>query len=71
VDVVGINSMEKAVILGECKWSPRPIDRDVLENLIGKTDEFVPTHPPNQISNRILHIIMLLYTHWNGDKNAD
>ena len=43
VDVVGINSMEKTMILGECKWSPRPIDRDVLENLIGKTDEFVPS----------------------------
>ncbi|MEN6522303.1 MAG: ATP-binding protein [Anaerolineaceae bacterium] len=43
VDVVGINSMEKTLILGECKWSPKVIDRDVLENLIQKTEEFIPT----------------------------
>ena len=42
MDVVGIHSMEKTLILGACKWSPRPIDRDVLGNLVGKTDEFVP-----------------------------
>ncbi len=41
VDVVGINAMEKTLILRECKWSPCPIDRDVSENLIDKTDEFV------------------------------
>jgi uncharacterized protein len=43
VDVVGINTMEKTLILGECKWSPRAMDLDVLEDLVGKTDEFVPT----------------------------
>jgi uncharacterized protein len=43
VDVVGINSMEKTLILGECKWSPKAMDRDVLESLVQKTDEFVPT----------------------------
>ncbi|NLG99543.1 MAG: ATP-binding protein [Chloroflexi bacterium] len=43
VDVVGINSMEKTLILGECKWSPKPMGRDVLETLIQKTTEFVPT----------------------------
>jgi AAA+ ATPase superfamily predicted ATPase len=42
VDVVGINSMQKTLILGECKWSPHPTDQDVLENLIGKASEFVP-----------------------------
>jgi uncharacterized protein len=43
VDVVGINSMEKTLILGECKWSPHPIDRDVIESLVNKTGEFVPS----------------------------
>ena len=43
VDVVGINSMEKTLILGECKWSPRTMDRSVLEDLIQKTAEFVPS----------------------------
>ncbi len=36
VDVVGINSMEKTCILGECKWSPKPMDRNVLETLMKK-----------------------------------
>jgi AAA+ ATPase superfamily predicted ATPase len=43
VDVVGINSMEKTLILGECKWSPHPTGREVLEDLLSKTNEFVPT----------------------------
>ncbi len=43
VDVVGINRMEKTLVLGECKWSPRPVDQDVLADLIQKTGEFVPS----------------------------
>lgn len=43
VDVVGINSMEKTLILGECKWSPKAMDRSVLEDLVQKTAEFVPS----------------------------
>jgi uncharacterized protein len=43
VDVVGINTMEKTLILGECKWSPRVMDRDVIERLVQKTAEFVPS----------------------------
>lgn len=43
VDVVGINSMEKTLILGECKWSPKPMDRDVIETLMQKTGQFVPS----------------------------
>ncbi len=43
VDVVGINSMEKTLILGECKWSPHVMDHTVLEDLIQKTAEFIPS----------------------------
>lgn len=43
VDVVGINSMEKTLFLGECKWSPRAMGRDVVETLVQKTAEFVPS----------------------------
>jgi AAA+ ATPase superfamily predicted ATPase len=43
MDVVGINSMEKTLLLGECKWSPKPMDLNVLEDLIQKTAEFVPS----------------------------
>jgi len=42
VDVVGINSMEKTIILGECKWGRHPIGSEVLEELIEKTGGFVP-----------------------------
>jgi hypothetical protein len=35
--------MEKTLILGECKWSTKEIDRDVLETLAQKTVEFVPS----------------------------
>jgi hypothetical protein len=43
VDVVGINLMEKTLILGECKWSPKAMEQDVLEALVQKTAEFVPS----------------------------
>jgi AAA+ ATPase superfamily predicted ATPase len=42
VDVVGINSMEKTLILGECKWSPKEMGRSVLRVLVEKTVEVVP-----------------------------
>lgn len=42
VDVVGINSMEKTLILGECKWSPKQMGQDVLADLIAKTGSVVP-----------------------------
>ena len=42
VDVVGINTMEKTLILGECKWSPRAMGRSVLHDLVSKTGEIVP-----------------------------
>lgn len=34
VDVVGINRMEKTLILGECKWTLEAIDRKVLAELV-------------------------------------
>lgn len=42
VDVVGINSREKTLCLGESKWSPRRAERRVLTDLIAKTAEIVP-----------------------------
>ena len=42
VDVVGINRMEKTLILGECKWSPRPMGIEVLTDLAGKAASIVP-----------------------------
>jgi AAA+ ATPase superfamily predicted ATPase len=42
VDVVGINRMEKTLILGECKWDQHRIGRDVLAGLVEKTGQFIP-----------------------------
>ncbi len=42
VDVVGINRMEKTLILGECKWSPREMGAGVLQGLVEKTTTVVP-----------------------------
>jgi AAA+ ATPase superfamily predicted ATPase len=42
VDVVGINSMEKTLVLGECKWQLKPVGRRVLKSLVEKTGEIVP-----------------------------
>lgn len=50
IDVAGINSMEKTLILGECKWSPQAIGRNVLNDLVLKTDEVVPGQGQWQIS---------------------
>jgi len=43
VDVVGINSMEKTLLLGECKWSPKVMGRSVLHELVDRTAEVVPS----------------------------
>lgn len=42
VDVAAINTMEKTLILGECKWSPKPAGRNVLQGLVNKADLVVP-----------------------------
>jgi AAA+ ATPase superfamily predicted ATPase len=42
IDVAGINSMDKVLILGECKWDRHPIDLGVLTELVGKTEKVVP-----------------------------
>ncbi len=42
VDVVGVNSMEKALALAECKWGAEAQGRSVLTNLVDKTGQIVP-----------------------------
>ncbi|MFZ1043641.1 MAG: ATP-binding protein [Anaerolineales bacterium] len=43
VDVVGINSMQKTLILGECKWTATPNDRKSIADLIEeKARKIVP-----------------------------
>ena len=42
IDVAGLNSMDKVLILGECKWSPTAQGRRVLRELVAKTAKVVP-----------------------------
>jgi AAA+ ATPase superfamily predicted ATPase len=43
IDVAGINSMQKTLILGECKWTLSPADRSVLVELVEeKTKNIIP-----------------------------
>lgn len=42
IDVVGINRMEKTLVLGECKWSPKQVGTHVADSLLEKTDNVVP-----------------------------
>lgn len=42
VDVVGLNSMEKTMVLGECKWQTKPVGQHVLQDLVGKTGQIIP-----------------------------
>jgi len=42
VDVVGINSMEKTILLGECKWDRRSVKLEILKGLVEKTGKVIP-----------------------------
>ena len=43
IDVAGINTMEKTLILGECKWTRTPVDRPVIEKQIAeKIEKILP-----------------------------
>jgi AAA+ ATPase superfamily predicted ATPase len=42
IDVAGINTMEKTLILGECKWDRHPIDLGILTSLLEKTEKVIP-----------------------------
>lgn len=42
VDVVAVNWRTHDILLGECKWSPRPVDVDVLKKLVAKMPKVLP-----------------------------
>jgi hypothetical protein len=42
VDVVAVNWRTKDILLGECKWGQKPVDRQVIQPLIDKTDKVLP-----------------------------
>lgn len=50
VDVVGINRMEKTLILGECKWTQEAVERKVMADLVEeKAAKVVPTQGKWQV----------------------
>ncbi|MCL4562675.1 MAG: ATP-binding protein [Chloroflexi bacterium] len=53
IDVAGINTMEKTLILGECKWTLSPVDQDVLTKLV---EEKTPRIAPAQGNWRIFYL---------------
>ncbi|NIM94998.1 MAG: AAA family ATPase [Anaerolineales bacterium] len=42
IDVAGIHTRKKTLVLGECKWSEKPVGRGALNDLVGKTSSIVP-----------------------------
>ena len=42
VDVVAVNWMDKAILLGEAKWSRDPVGRNVIVKLVEKSEKVVP-----------------------------
>jgi len=50
MDVVGVNSMAKTLVLGECKWGPEASGRSVLTELVEKTAEIEPSQGQWQVS---------------------
>lgn len=50
--MAGINSMDKVLILGECKRSPTAQGRRVLSDLVAKTDKVVPKPCPERSRRR-------------------
>lgn len=43
VDVVAINWHDRTLLLGECKWGVKPVDRSVIRELLEKTPKVVST----------------------------
>src|SRR3989339_240589 len=39
IDVVGLSSLEKKIIFGECKWSEKPVGTDIYEELKKKAEK--------------------------------
>jgi hypothetical protein len=44
IDVAGINTREKTLLLGECKWLQAPAGRSILSSLLEKTAQAVPSN---------------------------
>ena len=49
IDVAGINTREKTLLLGECKWLQTPAGRGTLSALLEKTAQAVPSNGKWQV----------------------
>lgn len=44
IDVVGINSEQKSLVLGDCYWRNRPVGVKAVRDLVRKTSTILPDH---------------------------
>jgi hypothetical protein len=49
VDVLAINWRTKDILLGECKWGQKPVDKEVVQALIEKTEKVLPSQAKWQV----------------------
>ena len=70
VDVVGINTMEKILVLGECKWGVEPMGRRVLADLVDKTAEIVPSQSPHSQVNWQVYYLGFARDGWSEPASA-
>jgi AAA+ ATPase superfamily predicted ATPase len=49
IDIVGINTREKTLVLGECKWLRSAAGRSVLTALVDKIDQAIPVQGKWQV----------------------
>ena len=49
IDVVGVNTMRRHLILGECKWTRGPMDLGALKGLVDKANLAVPNEEDWQV----------------------
>jgi hypothetical protein len=49
IDVVGVNTMRRHLILGECKWTRGPMDLNTLKGLVDKANLAVPNESDEQL----------------------
>jgi len=50
IDVVAVNDTEQALLVGECKWSTKPVGTNILDDLKGKLPRLLPRGDWQQIT---------------------
>jgi len=54
VDVVAVSEVDRALLLGECKWSTRPIGTNVLEHLKQVAQPVIGLYPDSTVTYALM-----------------